>query len=185
MNIRKLLGNMHRSAALILSLLMLLSMFGCSGLSDTLEFADDVLEIIDQLDTTASQTTYEQTTEPDTVAPLSEDGSYYTKNEVAAYIHYYKKLPSNFITKAEAGELGWEGGSVEKYLNGAAIGGDVFGNREGLLPKANGRIYYECDIETNGKNSRGAKRIVYSNDGLIYYTDDHYESFTLLYGEDN
>ena len=65
-----------------------------------------------------------------------------------------------------------------------AIGGDKFGNREGLLPKKNGRQYYECDIDTVGKSSRGAKRIVFSDDGLIYYTDDHYESFTLLYGEE-
>ena len=73
---------------------------------------------------------------------------------------------------------------MEKYAPGHAIGGDAFGNREGLLPKAEGRIYYECDIDTNGANSQGAKRIVFSNDGLIYYTDDHYESFTLLYGEE-
>ena len=184
MNIHKLLMNMRRPAALILSLLMLFSMFGCMELSDALVFAGDVLEVIDELDSTTAQSIPEQSREPDSVAPLYEDGSYYTKEEVAAYIHYYKKLPSNFITKSEAGELGWEGGSVEKYLDGAAIGGDVFGNREGLLPKADGRIYYECDIDTNGKNSRGAKRIVFSNDGLIYYTDDHYESFTLLYGEE-
>ncbi|MBQ1523252.1 MAG: ribonuclease, partial [Erysipelotrichaceae bacterium] len=63
-------------------------------------------------------------------------------------------------------------------------GGDSFANREGLLPKKSGRSYYECDIDTLGKKSRGDKRIIYSNDGLVYYTDDHYESFTLLYGEE-
>ncbi len=184
MNLRKLLCNMRRPIALILSILMLFSMFACSELSDTLEFAGDVLEIIEDFDTTSEPATDEQIDESDSTAPLSEDSSYYSKEEVASYIHIYKKLPPNFITKSEAGELGWEGGSVEKYLDGAAIGGDVFGNREGLLPKADGRIYYECDIDTNGKNSRGAKRIVFSNDGLIYYTNDHYESFTLLYGEE-
>lgn len=118
-------------------------------------------------------------------AILDEYGDYYTKDEVALYIHTYSKLPANFITKNEARDLGWEGGSVEEVCGeGLAIGGDKFGNREGLLPKAKGRQYYECDIDTVGKNSRGAKRIVYSNDGLIYYTDDHYESFTLLYGEE-
>lgn len=115
---------------------------------------------------------------------IDEDGWYYSKEDVALYIYTYGKLPDNFITKNEARELGWEGGSVERYKDGAAIGGDKFGNREGVLPKKSGRQYYECDIDTNGKNSRGAKRIVFSNDGLIYYTDDHYESFTLLYGEE-
>ena len=104
-----------------------------------------------------------------------------TKEDVALYIHLDGELPLNFMTKKQARDLGWEGGSVERYKNGAAIGGDKFGNYEGLLPKKSGRKYYECDIDTNGKNSRGAKRIIFSNDGLIYYTDDHYESFTLLY----
>ena len=114
---------------------------------------------------------------------IDEDGWYYSAFDVSLYLHVYGYLPENYITKAEARELGWEGGSVEEYAPGYAIGGDKFGNREGLLPKADGRQYYECDIDTDGRDSRGAKRIVYSNDGLIYYTDDHYESFTLLYGE--
>lgn len=115
---------------------------------------------------------------------IDEDGWYYSKEDVALYIYTYGTLPDNFITKNEARELGWEGGSVERYKDGAAIGGDKFGNYEGLLPKKNGRKYYECDIDTNGKSSRGAKRIIFSNDGLIYYTSDHYESFELLYGEE-
>lgn len=115
---------------------------------------------------------------------IDEDGWYYSKEDVSLYIYTYGKLPENFITKSEARELGWEGGSVERYKEGAAIGGDKFGNYEGLLPKKNGRKYYECDIDTNGKSSRGAKRIIFSNDGLIYYTDDHYETFELLYGEE-
>jgi len=115
---------------------------------------------------------------------IEEDGWYYSASDVSLYLHCYGRLPDNFITKDEARKLGWEGGSVEEYAPGYAIGGDQFGNREGLLPKADGRQYYECDIDTNGAESRGAKRIVYSNDGLIYYTPDHYESFTLLYGEE-
>ncbi len=125
----------------------------------------------------------EKPTEKPTQAPIDKNGSYYSKEDVALYIHTYKCLPSNFITKNEAKALGWEGGSVEKFAKGKAIGGDYFGNFEGLLPKKNGRKYTECDIDTLGKSSRGAKRIIFSNDGLIYYTDDHYESFTLLYGE--
>ncbi len=124
-------------------------------------------------------------TEPEPTTPaLDPDGSYTTKEDVALYIHLYGKLPSNFITKSEARKLGWKSGSLERYAPGKCIGGDTFGNREGLLPKASGRTYKECDIDTLGKSSRGAKRIVFSNDGLIYYTDDHYESFTLLYGEE-
>ena len=115
---------------------------------------------------------------------ISEDGWYYSAEDVSLYLYVYDCLPDNFITKSEAEALGWKGGSVEDYAEGYAIGGDKFGNREGLLPKADGRQYYECDIDTNGADSRGAKRLVYSNDGLIYYTDDHYESFTLLYGEE-
>jgi len=115
---------------------------------------------------------------------IDENGSYTTKDEVALYIHLYGKLPSNFITKDQARDLGWEGGGLEDYAPGKCIGGDRFGNYEELLPDAPGRSWTECDIDTLGKSSRGAKRIVFSNDGLIYYTDDHYESFTLLYGEE-
>ena len=115
---------------------------------------------------------------------ISEDSTCTSKDDVALYIHTYGHLPSNFVTKAKARDAGWSGGSLEKYYPGCSIGGDVFGNREGLLPAKKGRTYYECDIDTVGKSSRGAKRIVFSDDGLIFYTDDHYESFTLLYGED-
>ena len=124
-------------------------------------------------------------TEPDEAALMDEDGWYYSKDEVALYIHIYGHLPENFITKKEARKLGWSGGSVEKYAEGKAIGGDEFGNYEGNLPEKNGRTYWECDIDTNGKKSRGAKRIVFSSDGLIYYTEDHYETFELLYGEED
>ncbi len=112
---------------------------------------------------------------------LSEDGTYTSKEDVALYIHLYGQLPSNFITKKEAEALGWTGGSLEPYAPGMCIGGSRFGNYEGLLPEEEGRIYTECDIDTLGAKKRGAKRIVFSNDGLIYYTEDHYLSFELLY----
>lgn len=119
----------------------------------------------------------------DSSPSLPEDGSYTTKDDVALYIHLYGHLPPNFITKKEAEALGWEGGSLEPYAPGKCIGGNRFGNYEGLLPEADGRSYTECDIDTLGADRRGAKRIVFSNDGLIYFTEDHYESFELLYGE--
>ena len=116
-----------------------------------------------------------------------EDGSYTTKEDVACYIHFYGRLPGNFITKREAQNLGWTGGALEPYAPGQnlCIGGSRLGNDEGLLPDAEGRTWTECDIDTLGARSRGAKRIVFSNDGLIYYTGDHYESFELLYGDES
>ncbi|MBO4914649.1 MAG: ribonuclease, partial [Oscillospiraceae bacterium] len=113
---------------------------------------------------------------------LAEDGSYTSKEDVALYIHLYGHLPGNYITKKEAETLGWSGGSLEPYAPGKCIGGSRFGNYEGLLPSADGRRWTECDIDTLGAKSRGGKRIVFSNDGLIYYTGDHYQSFELLYG---
>lgn len=109
---------------------------------------------------------------------IDEDGSYTTKEDVALYIHTYGKLPHNFITKKEAQKLGWSGGSLEPYAPGKCIGGNHFGNYEGALPDGN---YRECDIDTLGKKSRGAKRIIYSDDGRIYYTGDHYKTFEQLY----
>ena len=137
-------------------------------------------------ETTEATKKTKATTEPTSApseAKIDENGEYTSKDDVALYIHTYGHLPKNFVTKSEARAKGWEGGSLEEYFPGCSIGGDKFGNREGVLPKKNGRTYTECDIDTKGKKSRGAKRIVFSNDGLIYYTDDHYETFTLLYGE--
>lgn len=134
------------------------------------------------------ETTPEETEEPsapeETTPAVSEAGRYDSKEDVALYLHLYGHLPDNYVTKQKAEALGWTGGSVERYAGeGAAIGGSRFGNYEGLLPEAKGRTYTECDIGTVGSSSRGAKRLVFSNDGLIYYTEDHYESFELLYGE--
>ncbi len=116
-------------------------------------------------------------------AALDPNGSYTAKADVALYIHTFGSLPENFITKAQARALGWDGGGLEAVAPGKCIGGDTFGNFEGLLPEAEGRKYAECDINTLGAQSRGAERLVFSNDGLIYYTGDHYASFTLLYGK--
>ena len=115
--------------------------------------------------------------------PVTEDGWYSTMEEVAVYLATFDELPDNFLTKKEAEKKGWNNrkGNLDDVAPGCSIGGDRFGNYEGLLPED--REYTECDIDTLGKDSRGAKRIVFSDDGLIYYTEDHYESFELLYGE--
>lgn len=119
-----------------------------------------------------------------TSSGVTQGQSYSTKDEVAAYIHQFNELPPNYLTKDEAEALGWDNseGNLWEVTDGMSIGGDVFGNREGLLPKQAGRTYYEADIDYAG-GFRGAERIVYSDDGLIFYTDDHYESFEQLYGE--
>ena len=155
---------MKKLMSVLLVLLMLLSLSGCAEMmqafSTLSEAVDDAKEQAQSL-------------------PIS--GSYTTQEDVAKYIYLYGCLPPNFMTKDEARSLGWTGGSLEPYAPGKCIGGDRFGNYEGLLPDAPGRTWTECDIDTLGASSRGAKRIVFSNDGLIYVTHDHYESFKLLY----
>ena len=133
-----------------------------------------------------AQTPVIETQPPVEQAPvLPEDGQYDDKDNVALYIHLYGKLPSNYVTKKDAEALyGWQGGALDVIAPGKAIGGSYYGNYEGLLPDADGREWTECDIGTIGQTKRGAERIVFSNDGLIYYTPDHYESFELLYGEE-
>lgn len=135
----------------------------------------------DQTDTT-SATTKKQIDETDDY--LAKDGSYTSKEDVMNYLIQYGQLPNNFITKKEAKKLGWSGGSLEPYAPDKCIGGDYFGNYEEVLPVVSGRTYHECDIDTLNAKSRGAKRIIYSDDGQIYYTEDHYKTFTLLYGDD-
>lgn len=112
---------------------------------------------------------------------ISEDKAYTDKEHVAAYINEFAKLPHNYITKNEAKKLGWQtNGTLDKVAPGKSIGGDRYGNYEKKLPDKNGRSWKECDIDYV-KGNRNGKRIVFSNDGLIYYTGDHYNNFTKLY----
>ena len=110
---------------------------------------------------------------------VDKDGVYVTPAMVAAYIDTFGKLPQNFITKKEAQQLGWDSSKnhVSDVAPGKSIGGDRFGNYENKLPKGN---YRECDINYTG-GKRGAERIIYSNDGVVYYTNDHYNSFKQLF----
>lgn len=115
---------------------------------------------------------------------VTEGGNYTTEEEVALYLHIYAKLPDNFITKKEAEKLGWDSkeGNLWEVAPGKSIGGSRYSNYERELPEAEGRSYFECDVNYEG-GYRGSERIVYSNDGLVYYTGDHYKTFTLLYNE--
>ena len=107
---------------------------------------------------------------------------YYSRDEVALYLYAFCELPPNYITKHEAMGLGWNSrrGNLWEVADGMCIGGDIFRNYEGYLPRQKGRTYYECDVDYEG-GFRDKDRLIFSNDGLIYYTGDHYETFTLLY----
>lgn len=178
-------GRFRRFFMLCIMLFMLVfALAGCGTTQDQAadqqtvqqEVQDDTQQTAENAEDAAGQDTDQQAVEEQ--PSIDEDGSYTSKEDVALYLHTYGKLPSNFMTKKEAKQLGWEGGSLEDYAPGKCIGGDRFGNYEGVLPDGS---YKECDIGTLGKSSRGAKRIVYSDDGRIYYTDDHYETFEQLY----
>ena len=178
--------NLKRKLGKLLSFLLLLALSvtlftGCT--QEDAELALDVLNAV--LETEVEEDVYEETTETATKDAISEDSTYTSKEDVAEYLHTYGHLPSNFIKKKAAQKLGWVSseGNLWDVAPGMSIGGDYFGNYEGNLPEAEDRDYYECDIDFDG-SYRGAKRIVYSNDGLIYYTEDHYETFELLYGEE-
>ena len=205
---------MKRTATGLIVLLLLLSVVGfsftgCDGLTES--EVEDILTQIDALtgdteptpappitesldtgvETDAAKTDAADTvpSEPATVPAepaVFQEEYYYDLSHVVLYIDTYDCLPENYITKAEARALGWSGGSVEAYKEGAAIGGDTFGNREGLLPT--GITYTECDIDTNGADSRGACRLVFGADNgewRYYYTADHYSSFNEVYIDAN
>ncbi len=165
-----------RILALLLAVLMLMGL--CAGCEKAVEDAvrDAAGELVtDMLDSLDEE---DYAGEERRSADLPERGGYYYDLEnVVLYLELYDELPPNYITKKEARALGWSGGSVERYRDGAAIGGDTFGNREGLLPEKSGRSYTECDIDTLGRDSRGARRLIFSSDGLYFYTSDHYETF--------
>ena len=190
---------MKKIASLLLSLVLALTMAACGAQPTEIQVPDAPAQEETVLPETPEEAlpAPEEQTEAEPAAPpaeeeaeapeedmLPEDGTYTSAEDVALYIHLYGHLPDNFITKKQAEKLGWQGGSLEPYAPGKCIGGSRFGNYEGLLPEKEGRSYTDCDIDTLGASRRGAKRIVFSNDGLIYYTEDHYESFTLLYGEE-
>ena len=170
--------SIKKFSTVLLALLLLMSLCACgqaegSGGAESIpESVQQEVTVLQDADKPPEVSEDPGETETSEAPPMDEDGSYTTKEDVALYIHLYGHLPRNFITKNEAEKLGM------------CIGGSRFGNYEGLLPEAEGRTYTECDIDTLGAEKRGAKRIVFSNDGLIYYTEDHYETFELLYGEE-
>jgi len=148
------------------------------------QIQESVSESADETSSQEIESTQDSTVEAGENGSINveENGNYTSEDDVALYIHTYGKLPLNYITKAKAQEMGWdpEKGNLSDVLPGMSIGGSAFGNYEGNLPRATGRRYFECDIDYEG-GYRGAKRLIYSNDGLVFYTEDHYKTFEQLY----
>lgn len=184
---------MKKLFAFFMAMLLGISLLaGCGSnekkTNDSMQAKAQVSTAVDKAKDTAAKTNNGQDTAANIKAnsgklKISEAGAYTDKEHVAAYINEYKKLPNNYITKNQAKKLGWQTkGTLDKVAPGKSIGGDRYGNYEGKLPAKNGRSWTECDIEYV-KGNRNSKRIVFSNDGLIYYTGDHYNSFSKLYGK--
>jgi len=152
--------------------LLLIGVTGCSGLEVAVE----------EPESPAAEEPAVEAPQEEPEEAIAEDGHYTSPEEVALYLHTYSRLPDNYITKEDAMDLGWDAqeGNLWEVTDRMSIGGNRFGNRERLLPEADGRQYYEADVNYEG-GYRGAERLVYSNDGLIFYTRDHYESFEQLY----
>ena len=193
---------MKRIVAFLMLMVMLLCAFtGCGGQdqasgqpqTETAVAAETQTETQEAAETaeTQAETFVSAETQTETEeaagteeAAIDENGTYTSREDVALYLYTYGHLPENYLTKKEAQALGWDNkkGNLQDVAPGMSIGGDRFGNYEGLLPEADGRKYFECDIDYEG-GYRGAERIIFSNDGLIFYTEDHYKTFEQLYGE--
>lgn len=113
---------------------------------------------------------------------IEEDGTYTDKEDVSRYIHEYGHLPSNYITKEEARELGWSDGAdnLAEVAPGKNIGGDKYSNSDKMLPEEEGRVFYECDVNVE-PGERGEEKVIYTNDGQIFYTGDNMETFEQVY----
>lgn len=192
---------MKKFIGLLTAAVIALSMPGCSVYQNAVPDTATKTTLISETETQSastemqtaetdrSETTIKKAEETDSVSEtaaeklsVEKDGSYTTPEDVAEYIHTFGTLPNNFISKSDAKTLGWDNkkGNLWDVAEGKSIGGDYFGNYEGLLPDEKGRKYTECDVNYNG-GYRGSERIIFSNDGLIYYTNDHYKTFTQLY----
>ena len=169
----------------IITLLCVLVLCACAGASEDhsqIRSSKAIEMMNEEIPKPGDKTAVKPTSAPDEESKavpetqqIQEDGSYYDLVNVVLYLDTYKKLPPNYITKKQAESLGWEGGTVEKFQEGAAIGGSKYSNYEKTLPT--GTEYHECDLDTHPHKPRGAHRLVYSTDGHYYYTSDHYEHF--------
>ena len=173
----------RRLTALMLALLLAMSALTVAVAEDWRSMLRDLYGLADDydgggLEADPGQDEQEQT-EVEFELPVTDP------QQIVNYLSIYGELPENFITKNEAKALGWDNryNYVGEVAPGKSIGGDRFGNYEGQLPSKKGRTWYECDANYRGKK-RGAERVLFSSDGLYYYTDDHYETFTEMFPED-
>lgn len=145
------------------------------------ESRSDASELNEEISSEATSSNEENAAEE-----IIEKGEYTAAGDVAVYLHLFGHLPSNYIRKNDAKAAGWDPdeGNLDRVCPGKIIGGDRFGNYEKKLPEKNNRKYFECDVNYDKDYGyRGQERIIFSNDGLIYYSGDHYNTFELLYGE--
>lgn len=169
--------------AWLLAMALALAACGCTIDYETAGSSDSDEPTMERGDTPSQSANADGLAEDRTEPPeVIEGGTYTSKDEVALYIHRYGHLPPNFISKTKAKQAGWvsSAGNLDEVCPGMSIGGSRFYNDDGLLPDAHGRTWTECDINYKG-GYRGDERIVFSDDGLIYYTSDHYASFERLY----
>ena len=170
-----------RLSSLFLTLTLLFTLTACGGGNSSADVSLNALPGTQPSSTERFEPSASSADSSQATTPTVEEGEYYYDLEhVVLYLDAFGELPDNYITKKEATSLGWQGGTTERYLEGSAIGGDYFGNRQGTLPEGK---YTECDLNTNGQKSRGAERLVFSKDGHYYYTEDHYETFTQVWVE--
>ena len=169
---------LRRLLALTLALLLSAAALGPALAEDWRDLLRDAFGLTEH--------TGEEAQEPDAETPAYEFVLPVTEpQQIVNYLSVYGELPENFITKKEAKALGWDSSRnyVGEVAPGKSIGGDRFGNYEGQLPAQKGRTWYECDANYGGRR-RGAERVLFSSDGLYYYTDDHYKTFTEMFPED-
>ncbi len=171
----------RRLVALLLAAVLASAGLACAGAEDWRDLLRDLYGLTDDYDAGA-----DTALPPDDESPPADafELPVTDPQQIVNYLEIYGELPENFITKDEAKALGWDNryNYVGEVAPGKSIGGDRFGNYEGLLPGKKGRTWYECDANYRGKK-RGAERVLFSSDGLYYYTDDHYQSFTQMFPE--
>ena len=167
-----------RLLALALVLLLMLSALSIAAADDWRDMLRSLYGLTDEYDAGGQPTEEETDAGPEFQPPVTDP------QQIVNYLDLYGELPENFITKNEAKALGWDSryNYVGDVAPGKSIGGDRFGNYEGLLPEKKGRKWYECDANYGGKKRNG-QRVLFSSDGLYYYTDDHYKTFTQMVPE--
>ena len=175
---------LHIIASVVAAILFTCALFGCTNpsVSSSSTTASSASAATSAVLSSSAGSHLDSTAYSPPELNVTEDGEYTDKDSVALYIHQFGHVPSNYITKTKARKAGWDNtkGNLWKVLPGKSIGGGGFENDEGILPDAPGRSWFECDIDYEG-GYRNSKRLVYSNDGLIYYTGDHYKTFQRLY----